>query len=565
MIGAWLQSLMGRPPTAARGKLVIVAFNLANQWSHHYNELLGYKEAARSLGLVPHILVPRSAEPALAAALSAAPVIEPPPAMVNVTIDNLVDHLLAFADAKRHLASLWAAVETHDLRSDDFLFFPVPHPAVVASVGEWLARRAPERHPSVFFRFTGGEVSQRTSGRIDYAAILFRLACSELGQLPGHERVFLLADNSPTARVLTRFCCRRAFLMTLPKYLGSTASDDAVTTDPYSIHVHFNSRSGRLIGELSNVIRLVAAAHPAIRFTIKTSGLVAEKRALIESQCASLAHVLPDEQDAGDYLANFSKCAVVVLAYEAQPYTAGSSGVFIEAASFGKVAGVPAGTWMSEQIADGCGAGTTFAEPGAESLAAALLQAIADFPRLSTLARERAPEVRSRNSSARYIEQIMSLVRQMPDMEPVCHLDEEINFGDTFDSRYFMREGWGETEDWGVWTIGRHAVLCIGFASPQAVVLRALVQPFLTKTHRRIEVRVSAGPRQVARWTFSLDSDAGDRPQWREALIRPISRCTTLTISFAIDAPTSPFAEGISGDKRTLGLGLRKLIFRSFH
>jgi hypothetical protein len=104
MIGAWLQSLMGRPPTAARRKLVIVAFNLANQWSHHYNELLGYKEAARSLGLVPHILVPRSAEPALAAALSAAPVIEPPPAMVNVTIDNLVDHLLAFADAKRHLA-----------------------------------------------------------------------------------------------------------------------------------------------------------------------------------------------------------------------------------------------------------------------------------------------------------------------------------------------------------------------------------------------------------------------------------------------------------------------------
>jgi hypothetical protein len=68
---------------------------------------------------------------------------------------------------------------------------------------------------------------------------------------------------------------------------------------------------------------------------------------------------------------------------------------------------------MSEQIADGCGAGTTFAEPGAESLAAALLQAIADFPRLSTLARKRAPEVRSRNSSARYIEQIMSLVRQM--------------------------------------------------------------------------------------------------------------------------------------------------------
>jgi hypothetical protein len=92
-----------------------------------------------------------------------------------------------------------------------------------------------------------------------------------------------------------------------------------------------------------------------------------------------------------------------------------------------------------------------------------------------------------------------------------------------------------------------------------------LVQPFLTKTHRRIDVRVSAGPREVARWTFSLDSDAGDGQQWREALIRPINRGSTLDISFAIDAPTSPFAEGISGDQRILGLGLRKLIFRSFH
>ena len=239
----------------------------------------------------------------------------------------------------------------------------------------------------------------------------------------------------------------------------------------------------------------------------------------IEAQCASLAHVLPDEQDAADCLANFSKCAVVVLAYQAQSYTAGSSGVFIEAASFGKVAVVPHGTWMSEQITAGCGAGTTFAEPEAGSLAAALLQAIADFPRLSTLARERAPEVRSRNPSAPYIEEIMTLARQMPDMEPICHLDEEINFGDTFDLRCFMREGWGETRDWAVWTIGRHAALRVGFASPQAVVLRALVQPFLTRTHRRIDVRVSAGPREVARWTFSLDSDAGDRQQWREALI----------------------------------------------
>ena len=360
MIGAWL-SLMGRPPTAARGKLVIVAFNLANQWSHHYNRLLGYKEAARSLGLVPHILVPRSAEPALAAALSAAPVIEPPPAMVNVTIDNLVDHLLAFADAKRHLASLWAAVETHDLRSDDFLFFSESHIPRWSPVLENGLRRARSGIRAYSFVSPAGRSLPENVGA-------HRLRCNPLppgllglGQLPGHERVFLLADNSPTARVLTRFCCRRAFLMTLPKYLGSTARRrcryDRSVQHPCAFQFVIGSPHWRTQQRHSPG----CCRHPAIRFTIKTSGLVAEKRALIRSQCASLAHVLPDEQDAGDYLANFSKCAVVVLAYEAQPYTAGSSGVFIEAASFGKVAGVPAGTWMSEQIADGCGAGTAFA------------------------------------------------------------------------------------------------------------------------------------------------------------------------------------------------------------
>jgi hypothetical protein len=93
MISAWLQSLIGRPKTAARRKLVVVGFNLANQWSHHYNELLGYKEAADALGLVPHILVPRSAEPALTAALSAVPIVDVLPAMMDITADKLADQL----------------------------------------------------------------------------------------------------------------------------------------------------------------------------------------------------------------------------------------------------------------------------------------------------------------------------------------------------------------------------------------------------------------------------------------------------------------------------------------
>src|SRR6185437_7982692 len=111
MISAWLQSLIGRPKTAALRKLVVVGFNLANQWSHHYNELLGYKEAADALGLAPHILVLRSAEPALAAALSAVPIVDVLRAMMDITADKLVVLFIVSADTKKHLASLWAAIE----------------------------------------------------------------------------------------------------------------------------------------------------------------------------------------------------------------------------------------------------------------------------------------------------------------------------------------------------------------------------------------------------------------------------------------------------------------------
>jgi len=291
--------------------------------------------------------------------------------------------------------------------------------------------------------------------------------------------------------------------------------------------------------------------------------LSSETRSALETEMISQVEFVPEQQDTAEYFATISRSAIVLLAYEPQAYTIGSSGVFIEATSLGKVGVAPGATWMAEQMAAGYGVGTTFAEPKAEPVAEAVLEALSALRRLGALAGLLAPHVRKANSSEQYIEQMIELVRQLPNMQTNYQLGEEIDFNDTFASKCFTGEGWGEVEDWGVWTVGGRAELHFRFVSPRPAVLRALVQPFLTKTHPRIDVRVCAGPREVAQWIFSLDSEAGDRPQWREALVRPIKGTNTLDISFTIDAPTSPFAEGISGDQRMLGLGLRKLLFRS--
>jgi hypothetical protein len=149
-------------------------------------------------------------------------------------------------------------------------------------------------------------------------------------------------------------------------------------------------------------------------------------------------------------------------------------------------------------------------------------------------------------------------------MGPRYQIGEEIDFSDPLDSRCFMREGWGATEHWGVWTVGRRAELNLRLASEagRGLILKAMVHPFLTPSHRRISVRVSAAGREIVQWTFCIDAPEAAEPRWCEASIparKHGHRSGALDISFTIDAPTSPLALGMSVDARLLGLGLRKL------
>ena len=563
MIGARVLDLLRRA-AAVRSKLIVVGFHLPDQSSHHFNELLGYKTTAYALGLAPKIIIPHTADPRLAASLSADPVLDPLPPAGNIKAENIVGQLVAFADKTGNLESLWAAIEAYDLRYTDILLFPLGHPILISGVGLWLARRSPKRRPSVFFRINGSELIDLETGRFNSAAVFFRMACSDLRTRPGQERVFLLVDSSAVARMVTRVCCRRAFLMPMPKHLGAEAKRDSPEPTRPTVYVHLNIRSGRLVRDLGDIIRRVTTAEPAVKFIVKSSGLFAETRTVLESEIASLSEILSVEQDTADYLANFSRCTVVLLAYEPQAYTNITSGVFVEAASLGKPVVVPRGTWMAQQMIAGCGVGTIFEEPEAESVAAALLEALTASDYLGTIARSLAPQVRNGNSCHRYIEQMMTLIRQMPDIEPRYQIGEEIDFSDPLDSRYVMREGWGETECWGVWTVSRRAEVTLRLASEtdRGLILKAFVHPFLTQAHRRISIRVSAAGQEIAQWSFSLDAPEAHEPQWCEASIPARGhedRSGALDISFAVDAPRSPLAEGISADTRTLGLGLRKL------
>ncbi len=544
-------------------KLIIAGFERLDKSSHWLNELVSFKDEARGLGLAVRIIVLRSTEPHITASLSADAVLEPLPAM-EVNADNFVGQVVAFGDAAAIARSLWAQLDAEELDGSDLVYFPRGHPILIRGIGLWLADQPPERRPNIFFRVIGDELTDLETGRFRPRAAFYRLACADLLTRSGQERVFFLVNSRAKARSVSRVCRRRPFMM--QHHFGKAIVDvpSVVTARPI-VYVHLNSRSGRLAANLGEIIRRVVANEPSVRFLIRGSSVAIPAP---EPEIAAFVEILPAEQNLVDYLANLARCTMVLLAYEAQPYKALTSGVFTEAASLGKPVVVPAGTWMTEKIAEGYGVGIAFDDPEAASVADALLQALLGLDHLGTAAREIASRLGRETGCRRFIERMIELSRAAPDMEPCYQIGDEINFGDALDSRCFMLKGWGETEPWGVWTVGGHADLTLRLEADagRRLVVNAFAFAFIGKRKMPVCVRVSVAGQEIAKWVFDAAAFPAGEPRWLTAFLPAhLSERSgrTIDISFDVDAPTSPRAEGISEDPRLLGLGLCKLSLTS--
>ena len=279
MIRSKIVQLLGRSAVSG-SKLVVIAYDHAG---HYFNELLGYTTAASALEISLRIIAAKLVDPAIAAQLHAERAIDPLPRTWGIHPPNVVDQLVAFADGQGDLASLWSALDDCDLGSRDMVLFPISRPLIIVRVGAWLARRAPRRRPNVFFRFTAGEFIERTTVQtISTAAVLFRLACSDLSRRRGQERVFLLADTMPLSQMMTRVCCRRAFPISAPIYHAVPARGSSASNTAQTVYVHLNRYSDRLTGQLYEIIRRVSMAEPSTSFILHSRELSGEARFSLE-------------------------------------------------------------------------------------------------------------------------------------------------------------------------------------------------------------------------------------------------------------------------------------------
>jgi glycosyltransferase involved in cell wall biosynthesis len=148
---------------------------------------------------------------------------------------------------------------------------------------------------------------------------------------------------------------------------------------------------------------------------------------------------------------------------------------------------------------------------------------------------------------------------EMPD-RVMLRAGEPIVFSHGAGAQPSLQDGWGVSEEWGVWSVARRAVLT--FVTDKAPVAAFGVTlkycAFLHPAHRAIKFACHVRGNRIAEWTCALPASGGV-----QQLTIPqdgVLPDGTLTLEFLISEPRSPADLGMSSDPRKLGIGIQSIV-----
>ncbi len=140
----------------------------------------------------------------------------------------------------------------------------------------------------------------------------------------------------------------------------------------------------------------------------------------------------------------------------------------------------------------------------------------------------------------------------------VYPLGTMINFSSSGKGEAYTRGGWSTPEPWGRWSIGKQASLRFKLQPAVAEVkVELLVDAFVNGRHFEQSVDVKVNGSLVKRLVFNAKA-GGDKPRWESFTVRP-GPDGELNLVLRTPDAASPARLGLSGDTRTLGVGLVNL------
>lgn len=459
-------------------RVFIVDFDLVGYSGHFFNQVFGFREAARELGLETRIYIRDTADPNVASELNARAIL--PFLSVYTSKDGI---LASFAAARRSLAQLWEELEGERISKHDILVFTSSYPQIIFGVCQWLGALPEIMRPAIFFRFFRTDFFDFRTMTFSKTAWAYRFLARMISETPGRDRLFFTVNNDRAVQHLDRLTLRPTFFLSVPKYYGPAIDrPHSGTEGPATIYVHVN-RSRAMPELVSKVVNAVLQRRSDVTFAIRLCGYAFQhdstQKSATRASFGPGVKILPGDQDQAGYLAAIEQADMILLPYDPVEYHDIVSGIFCETAAMGKIAIIPAGTWMADQIVEARATGVLFEKDSVADIVAAIERALQDRARLQAEARDRAGPFRDTHSCAGNLGRMLELSRQSHDMRlPYVPLTDVT---EVMESYCYLGKGWNCIEDgYGVWSDGDCVELNISI-KPDAgpLVFSAFVRPFL--------------------------------------------------------------------------------------
>jgi glycosyltransferase involved in cell wall biosynthesis len=298
--------------------------------------------------------------------------------------------------------------------SGDIAFFPNILQNQIDGIRQWILGLPAARRPTVVLKpsyLTHLMPYMLSRQNKDLTAVLFRFAIRRL--VADHARTVICTDTEEIAATLGQIADVPIALVPIP-----LAIEDAVETRAPAerLRCTYLGHASALKGFhlLPEVVARLRQSRPAPRFLVQSYGdasfctpIETALRALGDDAVTVVAGAVARQE----YLSMLRGADIILMPYSQQFYGWASSGILVEALSLHKVVVVTEGTWAARQGARFNAGFKTFRDLNAAGVATSIEETLADFPRLSALARAAAPGWRAYHSPQNFVDQLLAAAR----------------------------------------------------------------------------------------------------------------------------------------------------------
>jgi len=361
----------------ARLRLHVLENNLSERLGHFLSVTRGLRREAEARGVGARVYANAAAPREILDLVEGMPVFE----HCSWEGEDAPDALGSMERLGADFAASCRAIE--DVGGDDLLLVPTALQDQVQGLALYLESLPPGERPRVVLNFFWSNWERRAD-----RAEAIRRACARLRQAAGPGRLLLSVATDELAASLRRVGGEPVERLPLPANYGTERplGAPALRASP-KVVILGRSLARKGSAALGSIVLRVRLAQPLVRFFVQATP---NMPAVARLGMIPGVTVHRGELDEATYLEQIRSADIVLLPYQARDYAGRTSGIFAECAALGRVAVVPSGTWMSEQLERGRAAGVAYQGEDPRSVARAVVQAVRDRAALSELALERA-------------------------------------------------------------------------------------------------------------------------------------------------------------------------------